>query len=389
MEIETVMPRKPVIAFLLLCFFATTAHPQATATPSPAPASEQTAAPQPSAPDAQATPQDGPSKGNDDAAGSKAAKPPKGDNDKPLPASQIHNAILWKDPGAISQLDLYYGLGGKKHMPAAPYTFLTENKSGTNPKFDVRDANGKKWRVKLGEEARPEVVASRLLWAVGYYANEDYLLQNADVPALKMSRGHVKGTQIEDARFARKPGGENKIGTWEWKNNPFSGTREFNGLRVMMAVMNNWDLKDVNNAIYQDTKTGQQIFLVSDVGATFATNQLESSRSKDKGNLESYNKSKFILKQTDTAVTFATPAPPTGILAKSLGFRAKEYFDRKGFVWIGQDIPIADVRWVASLLGQLSHQQIADAFRAANFPAAEAEIYVDLVANRIQLLKEL
>ena len=33
-----------------------------------------------------------------------------------------------------------------------------------------------KWRVKLGVEARPETVASRLVWAVGYYANEDYFL---------------------------------------------------------------------------------------------------------------------------------------------------------------------------------------------------------------------
>ena len=50
--------------------------------------------------------------------------------------------------------------------------------------------------------------------------------------------------------FERKPDGEEKVGIWRWKDNPFTGRREFNGLRVMMAVMNNWDLKDVNNAVY-------------------------------------------------------------------------------------------------------------------------------------------
>ena len=311
------------------------------------------------------------------------------DNDRPLPASKVHNPVLWKDPGNIGQLDLFYGQGGKDHVPVEPFNFIAESKSGTNPKFDIRDARGKKWRVKLGEEARPEVVASRLLWAVGYFANEDYLLHSATVSHLKMSRGNIKGEQIVDARFARKPGGQDKIATWEWKSNPFNNTREFNGLRVMMAVMNNWDLKDENNAVYADSKTGEQKFLVSDVGATFATNTRELSRSKDKGNLESYNKSKFIISKTDSAVSFGTPAPPTGSLLKSGGILAGDYFKRRGFGWIGKDIPIADVRWVAAMLSQLSHEQIADAFRAANFPAAEADIYVDLVSNRIQMLKEL
>ena len=32
------------------------------------------------------------------------------------------------------------------------------------------------WRVKLGEEARPETAATRLLWALGYFADEAYLV---------------------------------------------------------------------------------------------------------------------------------------------------------------------------------------------------------------------
>ena len=76
----------------------------------------------------------------------------------------------------------------------------------------------------------------------------------------------------------------------------------------MMAVLNNWDLKDVNNAVYTNKKTGHQTFLVSDIGATFATNSLETSRAKDKGNVNNYVDSKFITSTTATTVDFGTPA---------------------------------------------------------------------------------
>jgi hypothetical protein len=176
------------------------------------------------------------------------------DKDKPIPVDQIHSPVLWTDPGKIADHDLFYGQGGEKHQPKPPFSFLREDMHGTNPKFDARDADGKKWRVKLGEESRPEVVASRLLWAVGYFANDDYVLPEATVQGLKMHRksADAKGDLITDARFARKPGGQDKIGIWEWKANPFAGTREFNGLRVMMALLNNWDLKDDNNSVYRD-----------------------------------------------------------------------------------------------------------------------------------------
>ena len=41
-----------------------------------------------------------------------------------------------------------------------------------------------------------------------------------------------------------------KRGEWDWFENPFVNTRDLNGLRIMMALLNNWDLTDVNNSIY-------------------------------------------------------------------------------------------------------------------------------------------
>ena len=305
--------------------------------------------------------------------------------------AKIQHPVLWHNPGNISSLDLYWGAGGKDGQPKAPFTFVSEDSNGTNPKLDVRDANGTKWRVKEGEEAQPEVVASRLLWAMGYYVNEDYLVPGGTVANMKMKRGSaaLKRGTLMNTRFARKPDGQKKIGIWEWKTSPFYGTREFNGLRVMMAVMNNWDLKDVNNAVFMDKKGNRQIFLVSDVGATFGSNGVSWSKSRSKGNIDSFKSSGFIQSTTSSTVNFSTPKKPTGILFATLGATAKSFAMRKDLDWIGNDIPTQDARWIGSMLGELSHKQLMDAFRAANFSEEETNAYVDVVESRIMELKKL
>src|SRR5260370_27391968 len=81
--------------------------------------------------------------------------------------------VLWRDPGVIASRNFFYGPGGKAHEPRGTFTFDKEDMNGTTPKFDVVDEDGIKWRVKMGPEARPETVASRLVWGSGYFANRD------------------------------------------------------------------------------------------------------------------------------------------------------------------------------------------------------------------------
>src|ERR1700722_20618686 len=90
-------------------------------------------------------------------------------------------AVLWRDPVDIQSRNLLYGPGGDQHQPRGPFTFVEEDLNGTNPKYVVRDQNKVKWTVKLGVEARPETAASRLVWAAGYFTNEDYFLQNLQI----------------------------------------------------------------------------------------------------------------------------------------------------------------------------------------------------------------
>ncbi len=80
---------------------------------------------------------------------------------------------------------------------------------------------------------------------------------------------------IRGARMQRIDKHEEKSGIWRWRGDTFDGTRELNGLRVLMALINNWDLKDVNNKIAKidiaDGRDGpkQEVYLVSDLGASF------------------------------------------------------------------------------------------------------------------------
>ncbi|MFC6644570.1 hypothetical protein ACFQBQ_02985 [Granulicella cerasi] len=316
----------------------------------------------------------------------------KKDNDRTFHTAQLRHAKLREAQANVSSLDLFLGPGGADGQPKPPFTFIDEDKNGTNPKLNAKDATGQSWRVKLGPEARPEVVATRLLWAMGYFVEDDYVLPEATVSNLQMKRGKgeiAENGLIKDARFAHKPDGQKKAGIWEWKANPFFGKREFNGLRVMMALMNNWDLKDVNNAVFVDKDKHQQYLVVSDIGATFGGNAFNLPIANSKGNIEAYEKSGFIDKTHDGMVDFATPKAPGAALLKTGGTLVGEYFHRRGFDWIGNNIPVEDARWMGEQLGALSHQQLVDAFRAGHFPADEVDRYVIVVENRIAQLKHL
>src|SRR5579859_1177114 len=304
-------------------------------------------------------------------------------------------AVLWRSPTDIATRNLFYGPGGKEHEPHNPFIFLKEDLDGTNPKYVVRDQDGVKWKIKLGAEARPETVASRLVWAVGYFASEDYFLQDVRVSRMPshLHRGQklvARDGSMHNVRLKRYPDGEEKIGTWRWRRDPFTGTRELNGLRVMMALINNWDLKDVNNAVFEkkrgDGPTGpERIYMVSDLGASFGTAEDTLPHDKAKVNLDAYSHAKFVRKITADYVDFQTPSRPALIFL----FNPREFFGRLRLRWIGKRIPHSDARWMAQLLAQLSPGQIRDAFRSAGYTPEEIERFSIVVENRIAELSDL
>jgi hypothetical protein len=300
------------------------------------------------------------------------------------------NAVLWRDPVDIASRNLFYGAGGEKDQPHAPYTFVEEDMNGTNPKIVVTDRDGVKWTVKLGIEARPETAASRLVWAAGYYANEDYYL--ADLQVLNMPAHLKRGAKLvapdgtmHDARLKRHISGEKDIGNWKWRAAPFAGTREFNGLKVMMALVNNWDLKDDNNRIYSVKDSGEQIYEVSDIGATFGTPGMSFPFRHSKGDVDAYARSKFIAKITPEYVNFRTPARPSVMYAE----RARSFIQRTHLDGLLNKVPRDDARWMGQLLSHLSAGQIQDAFRAADYTPDQIDEFSKTVQDRIAELNRL
>jgi len=299
------------------------------------------------------------------------------------------SATLWVDPGDIKSRDLFYGPGGQKELPKAPVTFLQEDLHGNSPKFDVHDESGEKWKAKVGVEAKPETVASRLLWAVGYFANVNYFFDELKVenlpPQLKRGQEFVEGDgKVRGVRLQKHSGKKERY--WNWRKNSFTGTREFNGLRVMMALLNNWDLKDDNNAVIANPANPQQkIYEVSDVGASFGSSGESYTNKKSKGNLEAYSHSRFVEKVTDKHVDFNFPTHLPFLYIFNFPHFFSELHNRS----IGKHIPRRDARWVGSLLAQLTPKQIREAFRAGGYSPREIERYATLVEERIAELNKL
>src|ERR1051325_11375208 len=86
--------------------------------------------------------------------------------------------VFWQEPTDIASRNLLLGPGGQEMKPALKQVTLDEAppEGGYSVKWRVRDASGRHWVAKLGNEAQPETVATRLVWAAGYPTEINYLI---------------------------------------------------------------------------------------------------------------------------------------------------------------------------------------------------------------------
>ena len=268
--------------------------------------------------------------------------------------------ILWRRPANISSLDLYSGPGGAK-PDLRRVTFIEEQKGGYSKKYRVRDSSGREWVAKIGNEAQAETAAVRLIWAMGYMTEINYLEPTTQISG--------KGT-FQNVRFEARPQNVKRVDEWKWSSNPFVGTRELRGLKVMMALINNWDIKDSNNEIFlvRGNRGNELRYVISDLGATFGKSgsipivwQFTRSRNKPKH----YADAEFVDVVKDNHVYF------------HYGSKRHSLFN---------DIMVQDARWIGGLLSQLTTNQLRDAFRAANYSSREINLLVNEVRQRTQEL---
>lgn len=301
--------------------------------------------------------------------------------------AKTEQAVLWRDPGDVAALNTFYGAGGEAHAPDphGHYIFLREDLKETSPKFDIEDGQGMRWRVKMGQEPQAETAATRLLWAAGYFVDEDYYLDYLEVRGisqLKRGREFISDDGIaHHVRLKRRPKERKKLGDWNWFNNPFVGAKEFNGLRVMMALINNWDLANNNTSIFE--VGGERLYAVTDLGASFGNTGNNFTRSK--GVLKDYAASKFTESVTPQSVNFVMHSRPFALSVVN----APNYVRRTRWEEIAKNIPRSDARWLGARLGMLSDEQIRDCFRAAGYSPEEVEGYTQVVKERIAQLNQL
>lgn len=301
--------------------------------------------------------------------------------------------VLWRDPGDVAARDLRYGPGSAELAPQPPFTFVEEVKGGESPKFKVRDARDVEWGVKLGPEAQSETVATRLVWAVGYFAEEAYYFDEVSVDNMprRLSRGreYVVGRTVRGARFEPDRGDIVEGPEWSWRDSPFEGSREMSGLKVLMILLNNFDARKGNNHIlYADGPEGREArYVVTDLGASLGrAGGLGGKRVKN--DLEAFLSTKFVRGVDDGVVEFDFDTRPRGFGHLSV-LHPKYYRGEVKKEAAMRGIPVEHAAWVGSLLSQLSDEQLRDAFRAAGYLEAVMEGYVRALRQRINQLRGL
>jgi hypothetical protein len=290
---------------------------------------------------------------------------------------------LWHNPGKIERLNFSYGAGGVENAPQPPFTFIEEDKGGSNPKVKVIDAMGREWGVKWGHEVNSEVFATRLVWAAGYYVEPAYFVPSGKIIGAKNLDRAKKligsDGSFRDARFELKGKGIKKLNQeegWRWDDNPFLGTKELNGLKIVMMLTSNWDSKDrrdvgrgSNTAIFNVKATGEEQYVVTDWGGSMG--KWGGVLSREKWDCDGF------AKQNREFITSAR----NGVI--EFGYKGQRTSD------IRENIRISDVKWLMQYLGLISDEQLRNALQSSGATEKEVDCFAKAVRERLDQLKRI
>jgi hypothetical protein len=303
--------------------------------------------------------------------------------------------VIWKDPGRIESRNLTDGPGSSALAPVPPFTYVAEEKTGESPKFRVTDAKGIIWIVKMGPEAQAETVSSRIVWAVGYFADEAYHYERIEVKNLpRLTRGQEfvqNRTTVVNVRMEPKRREIYRGQMWDWEENPFTKTKELDGLKVLMVLLGNYDTSIRNNRVLSvKNEKGQQEarYVATDVGATLGkVGGLGGKRSKN--TLDDYRDSKFILGVKAGYVEFDYDTTPKKMGAFASIFKPSYRSSQEKKERAMRTITVDNARWIGSLLARISDDQLRDAFRAAHYDESTMEGFIKAIRGRINELNRL
>jgi hypothetical protein len=273
---------------------------------------------------------------------------------------------LWQAPTDIGERDLFFGPWGPEYAPpaAASYTFVKPKTGGVNPGMTVNDPDGRSWQVKQpplddqGDEGPIEVTLSRVLSAVGYHQPPVYYLPTFTLSDAAGSRRAIGG------RFRLRLERLKDKGEWSWQQNPFVGSRPYQGLLVILMMFNSSDLKNSNNTRYEFRPRAGAVerwFVVRDIGTALGT----TARVRPlRGRIAAFEREPFI----------------TGVDGGYVRFHYHGWHQEL----LKNRITPADVGWAGELLSSLTATQWDDAFRAGGFDVALRQRYIRRLLQKIE-----
>jgi hypothetical protein len=292
---------------------------------------------------------------------------------------------LWREPAEVSSLNLADGPGGPNGSPTPPFAFVEEHANGSQPCVSVTDARGRRWRVKWGNEVRSENFAVRLAWACGYFAETTYFIEHGQIDGardLQRARSCIgEDCRFTEARFELDDPAVRKLfeeHSWAWNDNPFVGTPQLNGLKILVMLLSNWDTKDrrdvvrgSNTAIFEHRVSlwrREARYLITDWGGSMGRwgGTVMTRGRWDPAGFEA---------QTPQFVT----AVDDGIV--QFGYVGQRTAD------VAENISVADVAWLHRVLGRLSDEQLRQALEASGASDKEVEQFAHALRERISQLE--
>jgi hypothetical protein len=290
---------------------------------------------------------------------------------------------VWHDVHTDEANDLRYGPGGAAHVPDPPFEFVEELLTGSHPGVSVRDRSRRLWRVKWGAEAKPEAFCVRFAAACGYFAEVTHYVAGGRierVTTLTRARPMVgEDGSFTDARFELEDRSVRMLfdeHSWAWNDNPFVGTRQLDGLKIVVMLLSNWDSKDrrdvsrgSNTAIFEypiSRLSTEARYLITDWGGAMG--------------------------RWGTTVVSRGRWDAEGFEVQTPGFVAGVHDGVVDFGYqgqrseIGRGIPVAHVRWFYRKVRRITEPALQRGLLASGATGEEAARFARSLMMRIEAL---
>jgi hypothetical protein len=225
----------------------------------------------------------------------------------------LQRAEVWRPPETVDLSANPPDSTGLLSAGLVECRFLAAEADGTSPKFDCVLRNGDIVKVKYGRnpETHGEAAASRLLTALGFGADSNYLIERlrcygcprfpfqttvllglAGIGGLLEHTGDHLYTDFNWVAVERRFGGRPIVAGdqkgWEWSELPKDATpgasrAELDALRLMAVFLAHWDNKAQNQRLVclseQAADTNQRcpqpFAIIHDLGSTFGPKKVD------------------------------------------------------------------------------------------------------------------